>query len=525
MVLKMTQPFKHPVTGIYQFRKRVPKDLIPLVGKRKEKVTLGTRDPREAKVIHARVSAEVEARWAQLAKGRISLSFKQALAMAGEIYREYVAAHEDKPSKSKFVLGVLAKKHFNPYDKSVSVGFADTDRAKVIKDAWMKEILEPPELDAYLSKRGILLDTESYDLLRNHVQQALIQARQLLMNFHLGDYTPDRKADRFPKLEITQPSARENRGDVGSEKFLITTIFEDYAREKEISPASYKRWKPIIAKVSVEVPDARDLTKQWCIDWKDKLIKDGLAKNTVKDAYLAALRTVCAWGAVNNRIPSNPLDGVTVAVPRRRKTRKPYFTGEEAITILRATLVPQSDRMSDQICGAFRWLPWLCAYSGARVGEIAQLRKQDIQLHDGVWLMWITPEAGSTKNGAPRFVAIHPHLVEQGFLDFVKRSKNDAPLFYDPARSRGGQDGNPQYKKVGERIAAWVRKIGVDDDQIQPNHAWRHGFKTRARKVKMDVGARDYMQGHVPATEGEAYGEFEPDVLAHEIGKLERFAT
>lgn len=24
MVLKMTQPFKHPVTGIYQFRKRVP---------------------------------------------------------------------------------------------------------------------------------------------------------------------------------------------------------------------------------------------------------------------------------------------------------------------------------------------------------------------------------------------------------------------------------------------------------------------------------------------------------------------
>jgi integrase len=181
--------------------------------------------------------------------------------------------------------------------------------------------------------------------------------------------------------------------------------------------------------------------------------------------------------------------------------------------------------MSDQMRGAFRWLPWLCAYSGARVGEIAQLRKQDIQLHDGVWLMWITPEAGSTKNGAPRFVAIHPHLVEQGFLDFVKRSKNNAPLFYDPARSRGGRDGNPQYKKVGERIGAWVREIGVDDERIQPNHAWRHLFKTRARKVKMDVGAREYMQGHVPSTEGEAYGEFEPDVLAYEVGKLPRFVT
>lgn len=523
MVLKMTQPFKHPVTGIYQFRKRVPKDLIPLVGKREEKVSLGTRDPREAKVLHAGISAEVEARWSQLSKGRVSLTHKQALAMAGEIYREYVAAHEDTPAKSKFALGVVAKKHFNPRDKSASVSFADTERGQAIKAAWMKEILEPPELDAYLDKRGILLDTESFDMVRNQVYRAMIQARELLLKFHLGDYTPDPKAERFPKLEIISSRPAEKRVDADSEKFLITTIFEDYAREKEISPASYKRWKPIIAKVAAEVPDARDLTKQWCIDWKDTLVKQGLNKSTVREGYLAALRAACTWGVANNRLPSNPVDGVTVSVPRKIKTRQPHFTDVEALTILRGTLEPQSDRMSDQMRGAFRWLPWLCAYSGARVGEIAQMRKQDIQRHDGVWLMWITPEAGSTKNGAARFVAVHPHLVEQGFLDFVKRSKNEAPLFYDPARSRGGQDGNPQHKKVGERIAAWVRKIGVDDDQIQPNHAWRHGFKTRARKVKMDVGARDYMQGHVAATEGEAYGEFEPDVLAHEIGKLQRF--
>jgi hypothetical protein len=48
-------------------------------------------------------------------------------------------------------------------------------------------------------------------------------------------------------------------------------------------------------------------------------------------------------------------------------------------------------------------------------------------------------------------------------------------------------------------------------------------FKTEARGVYMDVGARDYMQGHVPATEGEAYGGYKPHVLAHEMAKFPRF--
>lgn len=135
--------------------------------------------------------------------------------------------------------------------------------------------------------------------------------------------------------------------------------------------------------------------------------------------------------------------------------------------------------------------------------------------------MWITPDAGSTKNESARYVALHPHLIEQGFLKFVKKS-GAGPLFFDPRRRRNGSEQNPQSKKIGERIAKWVRELGVDDPNILPNHAWRHRFKTVARKVKMDVGARDYMQGHVPATEGEAYGDFPPDVLLHEISKLPR---
>jgi hypothetical protein len=53
----MARPFRHPVTGIYWYRKRVPDALRSIVGKREEKVSLKTRDPAEAKIAHAKIAA------------------------------------------------------------------------------------------------------------------------------------------------------------------------------------------------------------------------------------------------------------------------------------------------------------------------------------------------------------------------------------------------------------------------------------------------------------------------------------
>ena len=66
MALAMARPWKHPKTGIYWLRKRVPEDLRPILGKREEKRSLGTRDAAEAKRLHAQALAELEQRWANL---------------------------------------------------------------------------------------------------------------------------------------------------------------------------------------------------------------------------------------------------------------------------------------------------------------------------------------------------------------------------------------------------------------------------------------------------------------------------
>jgi integrase len=100
---------------------------------------------------------------------------------------------------------------------------------------------------------------------------------------------------------------------------------------------------------------------------------------------------------------------------------------------------------------------WVCAYSGARVNELTSLYPADVAPDEEteIWCMIIKPSLEKTAKW--RTVPIHSHVVEQGFLDYVERRRRaQLPLFYDPSRSRGGKSGNPQFKKVAERVAGWV---------------------------------------------------------------------
>lgn len=150
------------------------------------------------------------------------------------------------------------------------------------------------------------------------------------------------------------------------------------------------------------------------------------------------------------------------------------------------------------------------------------MRREDVRHEKGVPVFRITPEAGTVKTKRFRDVPIHPHLVEMGFLDYV--GTRTGPLFYDPGRGRGGTAANPLSKKVGERLAAWVRKLGIDDVGVDPNHGWRHSFKTRGRTGGMRDSVLDAIQGHAPQTEGRKYGGFTIDAMAREMALFPRYA-
>ena len=81
MILMTANPWKHPDCGFYWFRRRVPDDLRALVGKREERVSLGTREPTEAKRRHALKSVEVEQRWANLRRGPQNMGWEDAMQL------------------------------------------------------------------------------------------------------------------------------------------------------------------------------------------------------------------------------------------------------------------------------------------------------------------------------------------------------------------------------------------------------------------------------------------------------------
>ena len=152
----------------------------------------------------------------------------------------------------------------------------------------------------------------------------------------------------------------------------------------------------------------------------------------------------------------------------------------------------------------------------------------DLVERDGHWAIQITPDAGTVKTNDARTVPLHEHLVEQGFVEFV-RTKGKGPIFYNadtPLKTTTSDPTNPpkaRSVKTRERIAGWVRKVGVTDKAIQPNHAWRHTFKQIADRVGISEKTSDAITGHAPANVARSYGAPMVDDMAAALRKFPRY--
>ena len=63
-------------------------------------------------------------------------------------------------------------------------------------------------------------------------------------------------------------------------------------------------------------------------------------------------------------------------------------------------------------------------------------------------------------------------------------------------------------QNTGAKVGQWVRKdVGITDPRVQPNHAWRHRFKTLCRDAGIDLETRNAIQGHGDGTAASGYGE------------------
>jgi integrase len=497
---------------MWTFKKRVPADVLRLMpGPSHVKRSLQTRNEPEAKARCPAVAAEFEAYWAQVRMGLQSLTPKQCDALAGEIYVKLMKRGGDGIGGRTGETGwtLLNEGCKAALEPTVDMG---RQRGRIPRIDFIREF-HGRRVDELLAEKGIAVTQKSYDTLLFAVNRACHLAAETILREGEGDYTPDPEATKFPVFSSLAPDPTKT----------FDALWKEYCNARNKDPEKVKKnrrfFERMIAHVGTD--DMRAVTEEHLLSWREKLQKQpGLSQTTIKDGYFAAVKAFFKWAKRQKLLPIDPSAEVYIEVANDDGKDMRGLTDEEAKTILGATLATFSPLMMQEKRDAHRWVAWLCAYTGARVNEITQLRAKDVRKVTGIWCLDITPEAGSTKNKASkRTVPIHQHLVEQGFLDFAGAKAGDAPLFYSRERAKG----KAPYQTVGNKLAEWVRGLGITDPAVAPNHGWRHRFKTVGRRCAMRDDVMDAIQGHTPITVGKKYGVFEPDVMLVEIAKIPRY--
>jgi integrase len=517
--------------GGFTARKVIPADVrdaySKLYGQRtEERFNSSPMAVQLARAKHREWSSEIEARIVNIraerkGEGR-TLTPKEARALAGEWYGWFTARMADNRWPADVWEDYEAHMRSELYGPAMAGGVFSGDpmdfweRDSAMRDRVRPIIADEVKPHQFLAAKRLLLDPAAQAMFLDYVTRDFFAAVALLARRARGDHGPDKWTEQFPRYEGTSDPS-----------LTSWTLFERWIDKAKPANSTVDRWRAVFLRLRSDFPstNASALLPEQMQAWANELIDSRRTAGTVANIWVRAARTVFAWAIDEKLISRNPFTGWRVKVPKKIKTRETAaFTNDEIGMVLSATLAVQLRSKGD---AAKRWCPWLAAYSGARMGELTQLRAVDIIEQDGIHAMKISPEAGTTKTGKARTVPLHEHLIEQGFLAFVK-ANGKGPLFYNEPTQPAAPDDptnprKPRYVKAREQVAAWVRGLGVNDPELSPNHAWRHTFKAVGFRCGITEKVLDAIVGHAPASVGRGYGEPTLADKAQELRKFPRY--
>lgn len=556
MVLLMARPTKRSGSDKHQFRKRIPADVLGVArGKRimfslpkthtgdesirvsakigvEVLISLRTEDDALATLRQGRALEQFERAIAAFREGPRALTHKQHIELAGIIYRDLASGFEDEPVSAGWwqIVAEVAQRVLTPPPGPSLMIETFPGEAQLVE----LEKYVGPFLDAILFREGVIPTKEDRPKLLRAFAKALIDAANKLRRNAEGDYTPDdvvvRRYPKWEGVDVVPPNAIGS----GSSPTLKELFHQwrEHPDQQAVTVSTFASYSTTIEKFSDFIvkrhgsePAAAVLVRgdfQAFIEMRST--DDRVSAATINNLDLSAINAVLNWAVAQGRLAANPAEGL------KRKERKGASAGTrktindaEARAILRHALdysaLPRRGE-SPKLTAAKRWVPWIMAYTGLRVGEVAQLRKCDVGDYEGHPAISISMEAGTVKTKSTWHVPLHPHLIEQGFLKFVEtapdghlfltprpdRYKDDAPLSRttDPRGILGPLQG------VKNRLGEFTREVMPNvGNGPSPNHGWRHRFKAKARENGIDREVRDAFADHAPDNVAACYGKDE----------------
>jgi integrase len=249
-------------------------------------------------------------------------------------------------------------------------------------------------------------------------------------------------------------------------------VFEDYCRDAPLA----------------------QITRTMAADFLDQhlVVGRGLRKHT-RNLYAKLLAAVFRSALRRGRfVGVSPFEGQMIASDTEHYEP---FTPEE----IRKLFAPAKFVVRPKKHSADSALPWgmlIGAYTGARLEEISQLRKEDIQEREGVKFFNFHAENGNRlKNKTTaRCVPIHPKLIAAGLLDYVNALPKGGRLF--PAlklrKSRGKIGGD-----LSDAFRLWRKSVGVVDRGGGLNfHSFRHTITNMLERLGVPQTDAARVTGH-----------------------------
>lgn len=197
---------------------------------------------------------------------------------------------------------------------------------------------------------------------------------------------------------------------------LLSVLSDRYLKEKALSwaPKELSNQKNYIGCFIKALGDRPvvDYGKADVVKFKEGLLNSGKSPTTI-NKYLQKLSLLFNWLVNHQEGIVNHFAGLKLQRAKEVNSRSGY-TAEE-----RRKFIGWAEQQEPHR----RWIALLGLFTGARANEICQLYADDVQQVDGIWCLNIRngrPDQKLKTVNSARLVPLHRHLIQSGFIEFVK---------------------------------------------------------------------------------------------------------
>jgi integrase len=572
-------------SAVYYVRLAVPKKLQSIVGKKEIWKSTGVRDPKSARIAALPILAKYRAQFEEMAQRQeptpgdlqaavwrhyetlltVDQRERAALPTAGMIgqAKEQLARgieagtvewSDDPLVQFNSALDVLAMKHAPDLARDRRTAKLDQLRKHL---AVGETGLIEWAADDVIGRDRLLIEKGSpaYRDLCQRLQRAEIQMLERAAERDQGNWSgvPNDSAvapaDPTAGKQKAAPgeSLWELYGRFESEKkasvsfdtwtqnrVIVGLFFEFISETSHVSAITRKAvrdWKHALASWPVKalkIKEFEGMTFRKIIEANKMVGKATISENTT-NRYLSAIAGFCEWLLNNEFIDQDVIRGMFLSIDRKEQKVFPY-SDDQLRTIFTSPLMTrcagddQEHKPGDVEIRDWRyWLPWIAAFTGARLGELAQMLTADVRQLHGVWIFHVTREGSRLKStktgGSQRVVPVHSELIKLGFLKYHAAlvARGEEQLF--PGLK---PDTRGFFSRTPSRFfAGYFKRIGVKSDKRHNFHSFRHGVADAFRAAGFLDEQHGVLLGHTKSTTTGRYGIMPEGPLRDRVTMIE----